>query len=101
MKILTVCSTGLGSSFITQLNIDKALKELGVTGVETDHSDLGSVNKGDADVIFVGRDIADAAKDLGDVVVLNSLIDMKEIKEKLAEALKRHGMDVPQGGQAA
>ena len=101
MKILTVCSTGLGSSFITQLNIDKALKELGVTGVETNHSDLGSVNKGDADIIVVGRDIADAAKDLGDVVVLNSLIDMKEIKEKLAEALKRHGMDVPQGGQTA
>ena len=101
MKILTVCSTGLGSSFITQLNIDKALKELGVTGVETNPSDLGSVNKGDADIIFVGRDIADAAKDLGDVVVLNSLIDMNEIKEKLAEALKRHGMDVPEGGQAA
>ena len=97
MKILTVCSTRLGSSIINQLNIEKALKELGVTG----HSDLGSVNKGDADVIFVGRDIADAAMDLGDVVVLNSLIDMNEIKEKLAEALKRHGMDVPQGGQAA
>ena len=101
MKILTVCSTGLGSSFITQLNIDKALKELGVTGVETDHSDLGPVNKGDADVIFVGRDIADAAKDLGDVVVLNSLIDMNEIKEKLAEALKRHGVDVHEEGQKA
>ena len=72
-----------------------------MTGVETNHSDLGSVNKGDADIIFVGRDIADAAKDLGDVVVLNSLIDMNEIKEKLAEALKRHGMDVPEGGQAA
>lgn len=100
MKILTVCSTGLGSSFMTQLNIDKALKELGVTGVETDHRDLGSVSPGDADVIFVGRDIADAAKDLGDVVVLDSLIDMKEIKEKLIEALKRHGVAVPGEEQA-
>ena len=35
MKIITACSTGLGSSFMTQLNIEKALSNLGVTGVET------------------------------------------------------------------
>ena len=38
MKIYTACSTGLGSSFMTQLNIEKALGELGVEGVETDHT---------------------------------------------------------------
>lgn len=32
MKIITACSTGLGSSFMTQLNIEKALSNLGVTG---------------------------------------------------------------------
>lgn len=95
MKILTVCSTGLGSSFMTQLNIEKALKGLGVTGVETDHRDLGSVSQGDADTIFVGRDIAEAATGLGDVVVLNSLIDMKEITQKVTEALERHGVTIP------
>ncbi|WP_396136835.1 hypothetical protein [Curtobacterium sp. BRB10] len=34
MKILAVCSTGLGSSFMTHMNIDKALGELGGSGVE-------------------------------------------------------------------
>ena len=43
MKIITACSTGLGSSFMTQLNIEKALSNLGVTGVETDHMDIASV----------------------------------------------------------
>ncbi|MFT9008219.1 MAG: PTS sugar transporter subunit IIB [Bifidobacterium sp.] len=95
MKILTVCSTGLGSSFMTQLNIEKALKNLGVDGVETDHKDLGSTNAGDADVVFVGRDIAEAASGLGDVVVLNSLIDMNEITQKVIGALERHGVEVP------
>ncbi len=95
MKILAVCSTGLGSSFMTQLNIEKAVKELGVKDVEVDHADLGSVSAGSADVIFVGRDIAEAAQGLGDVVALNSLIDMKEIREKTAAALKRHGVTIP------
>ena len=40
MKIITACSTGLGSSFMPQLNIEKALSNLGVTGVETDHMDI-------------------------------------------------------------
>ncbi|MCH3975213.1 MAG: PTS sugar transporter subunit IIB [Bifidobacterium tibiigranuli] len=96
MKILTACSTGLGSSFMTQLNIDKALKELGVDGIETDHTDLSSVTPASADVVFVGRDIAEAAEGKnGDIVVLNSLIDMNEIKQKVAAALERHGVAVP------
>ncbi|MFT8357444.1 PTS sugar transporter subunit IIB [Bifidobacterium aquikefiri] len=99
MKFLAVCSTGLGSSFITQLNVEKALRELGVQGIETDHSDLGSVSQGDADVIVVGRDIAEAASGLGDVIVLDSLIDMKEITQKVSSALERHGITVPEKEQ--
>ncbi len=97
MKILAVCSTGLGSSFMTHMNIDKALKELGVSGVDVDHTDLGSASSTPADVVFVGKDIAEAAQGLGDVVVLDSLIDFTEIKTKTAAALNRHGVDVPTG----
>ncbi|MFJ3382154.1 PTS sugar transporter subunit IIB [Curtobacterium sp. NPDC090217] len=95
MKILAVCSTGLGSSFMTHLNIDKALKTLGVSGVEVDHADLGSVSADSADAVFVGRDIAEAAQGLGDVVVLDSLIDQNEIQTKVAATLERHGIEVP------
>ncbi|AXE37645.1 PTS sugar transporter subunit IIB [Acidipropionibacterium virtanenii] len=98
MKILAVCSSGLGSSFMTELNIKKAIEQLGAEGVEVDHADLGSVSPGSADVIFVGRDIAEAAEGLGDVVSLNSLIDLDEIRQKAAEALKRHGVAVPNEG---
>lgn len=96
MKIITACSTGLGSSFMTQLNIEKALKNLGVEGVETDHMDIASVGPTSADVLFVGRDIAEAAQGLlNDVVVLDSLIDMDEITAKVVAALGRHGVEVP------
>lgn len=93
-KFLAVCSTGLGSSFMVQMNIEKILKQLGITGIEVDHADLGSVAKGDAAAVFVGRDIAEAAEGLGDVVVLDSIIDMKELRKKVIAAAQRHGHSV-------
>ncbi|GGF42744.1 PTS lactose transporter subunit IIB [Microbacterium sorbitolivorans] len=91
-KFLAVCSTGLGSSFMVHMNIEKVLKELEISGVTVDHADLGSVANGDADAVFVGRDIADAAQHLGDVVVLDSIIDLGELREKVAAAAQRHGL---------
>jgi len=90
-KFLAVCSTGLGSSFMVHMNIEQVLKELGIAGIDVDHADLGSVSPDSADAIFVGRDIAEAASGLGDVVVLDSIIDLDELKTKVAEAATRHG----------
>jgi PTS system ascorbate-specific IIB component len=101
MKFLAVCSTGLGSSFMVHMNIDKVLKELGVTGVDVDHTDLGSVAKGDADMIFVGADLADSVGGLGDVVVLNSIIDINELRTRVRETLDAKGVSIPEAGSAA
>lgn len=90
-KFLAVCSTGLGSSFMVHMNIDEALKQLGIDDIEVDHADLGSVGPTTADVIFVGNDLADSTAGLGDVVVLDSIIDKNELCEKVAAAAKRHG----------
>ncbi|MDQ0643875.1 PTS sugar transporter subunit IIB [Microbacterium murale] len=89
-KFLAVCSTGLGSSFMVHMNIEKVLKELGVSGITVDHTDLGSVARGDADAVFVGSDLAEAASGIGDVVVLDSIIDLNELRTKVDEAVKRH-----------
>ncbi|MBH0109598.1 PTS sugar transporter subunit IIB [Salinibacterium sp. NG22] len=94
MKFLAVCSTGLGSSFMVHMNIEKVLKELGIAGVDVDHADLGSVAKGDADTIFVGSDLAEAASGLGDVVVLDSIIDLKELKQKVRDTAVRKGITI-------
>lgn len=90
-KFLAVCSTGLGSSFMVRMNIEKILKEIGAEDIEVEHADLGSVAKGDAAAVFVGRDIAEAAEGLGDVVVLDSIIDMNELRTKVTAAALRHG----------
>ena len=90
-KFLAVCSTGLGSSFMVRMNIEKTLKDLGIGGIEVEHADLGSVSSGSADAVFVGRDIAEAASHLGDVVVLDSIIDLNELRDKVQAAAARHG----------
>lgn len=42
MKFAAVCGSGLGSSFMVEMNIQSVLKDLGVEGVEVAHYDMGS-----------------------------------------------------------
>jgi PTS system ascorbate-specific IIB component len=85
MKIMAVCGAGLGSSFMMEMNIKKVLKKLEVTA-EVDHSDLGSVTSDLANVFIMGRDIAYSANLPSEkVIVINNIIDIKELEEKLKE----------------
>ena len=54
-KILAICGSGLGSSFLVQMNIEKVLKELGATEVEVDHADVGSAVVGAADIFVFAQ----------------------------------------------
>ena len=55
LRIGTACGSGLGSSFMVQMNIESILSELGVTGVEVEHYDLGGADPSAADIWLVGR----------------------------------------------
>ncbi|MFB7303429.1 PTS sugar transporter subunit IIB [Heyndrickxia sporothermodurans] len=92
MKILAVCGSGLGTSFMVEMNIKQILDELGVSDVEVEHSDLSSAIPGDADVFFLAKDIADGGAHLGNVVVLESIIDMEELREKVTEFLQQNNV---------
>lgn len=92
MKILAVCGSGLGSSLMLGMNIKDVLKNLGVSGVEVNHSDLGSVTQGMADYIVCGKDIAMAMKQHKNVIVLDSILSKQELSEKLVEVLREHRM---------
>lgn len=92
MKILAVCGSGLGTSFMVEMNINQILGELGVTGVEVSHSDLSSATPGDADVFFLAKDIAEGGAHLGEVVVMESIIDMDELQTKVTQVLEEKGL---------
>ena len=53
---------------------------------------MGSATSNDADVWFVGRDLEDSAKHLGDVRVLQSIIDMDELREAITELCKEKNL---------
>lgn len=90
MKILVCCGSGLGSSFMIEMNIKKVINELNLSGIEVDHSDLASAKGIQADIYVGTRDIAVRLEDLGgEVISLNNMIDINELKEKLIEVLKK------------
>ncbi|MGE9550308.1 PTS sugar transporter subunit IIB [Erwinia amylovora] len=85
MKIMAVCGSGLGSSFMMEMNIKKVLKNIDVTA-DVDHSDLGSVTPDLADVFVMAKDIAYSANLPEDkVIIVNNIIDLKEIEQKMRE----------------
>ena len=90
MKFAAVCGSGLGSSFMVEMNINSVLSQLGVSGVEVSHYYLGSASPDLADVFFVGGDLADSAQHLGNVVVLDSIIDLDELKQKVEQVCKEN-----------
>ena len=89
MKILVCCGNGLGSSFMIEMNIKKALQEIGAEA-EVSHCDLASAGGVKADIYVGKRDIARQLTGLGgEVVSLNNMIDKKELTEKIAAAVAK------------
>lgn len=92
MKIAAVCGSGLGSSFMVDMNMQSILKKKGIGSVETTHFDVGSAVPGSADYFFVGKDLENSVHNLDNVIVLDSIIDKKELGEKLQKVLDENGI---------
>ncbi|WP_024614898.1 PTS sugar transporter subunit IIB [Clostridium sp. Ade.TY] len=87
-KIMAVCGSGLGSSFMVEMNITDVLRELGVDDqYEASHTSLADVVATDADIFVTGIDLADSASHLPELIILDSLLDRDELKVKIQEKL--------------
>ena len=84
MKIMAVCGSGLGSSFMVEMNIKKVLKKLNIQA-EVEHSDLSSATPGAADVFVMAKDIAASASVPEEqLVIISNIIDINELETKLS-----------------
>lgn len=93
MKFLVVCGHGLGSSFMVEMNAKQALSELNAPNdLEVEHSDLGSASSDMADIFICGRDLADNLSRLGELIVLDNILDKDELKEKLKGKLEERDL---------
>ena len=82
-SILCCCGSGLGSSMMVSMNAERALQNLGIKGVNVDHTTVSEVNPNSADLFIVGKDLAYVFKDYPSVIVLDELMNMNELTTKL------------------
>nr|WP_263314194.1 PTS sugar transporter subunit IIB [Mammaliicoccus sp. Marseille-Q6498] len=93
MKILVVCGHGLGSSFMVEMNAQEGLKNLQApSDIKVEHSDIMSASPDMADLFICGRDLEENAQRLGEVIVLDNILDKEELQNKLEEKLKALNM---------
>ena len=95
MKFFCICQSGLGSSFMVQMNIQNLLSSEGVSEeITVEHADVGSTTADMADYFFVEKTLGEAVSALpkDKVVLLNSLIDQNEIKAAVNRILDDEGI---------
>jgi PTS system ascorbate-specific IIB component len=76
---------GLGTSLLAKMNVEKALKQLGVSGVSVEHSSISDALVNKFDLYVVSKDLAKEVASLPNVVVLENLMDGKELETKLRQ----------------
>ena len=82
-KILCFCGSGLITGFMLEMNAKKALKNLGITGVEVDHTTIDDVVPGAADLFICGSDLIAKAESAGQAIGLDNMVSMDEMTQKL------------------
>lgn len=87
-KIMCFCGSGLGTSYIMEMNAKKALKNLGIDGVVVEHSTIDDVVPGAADLFICSADLVQNAEKAGRTIGLNNMVNVSEIQEKLKKAFE-------------
>ena len=96
-SIMCCCGSGLGSSMLVRMNVEKTLQKIGVSGVSVTHSSLSDAAEGAADLfvvgqfghtfdvsgVVVGKDLENFVKQLPRVVILDNIMDKTELENKL------------------
>ncbi|ARU91701.1 PTS system ascorbate-specific enzyme IIC/IIB [Spiroplasma clarkii] len=81
MKIVAVCGSGLGSSFLIEMNINETCKALKIDA-EVSHINLGSFDPNATDVVVCGADLEDSIE-FQEKIVLQNIVDKDETFEKI------------------
>jgi PTS system ascorbate-specific IIB component len=84
--IVCCCGMGMGTSLLAKMNIEKALKNIGVSGVSVEHCTLSEAKGSKYDLYVVSKDLAEPAASLSSVLILDNILSVKEAETKLKEA---------------
>lgn len=88
IRIVTLCGMGFGSSLTLKMAIDKILSANGIKA-EIVAWDLGSFKGQSADIVVAPSDMKKHLESYqGKVVLVNNLIDQKEIESKVLPVVR-------------
>lgn len=87
-RIMAVCGSGLGTSFMVEMNIKDVLNAEGITNCDVSHNSLADATADQAEIFVTARDLEASASHLPNLIALDSLLDKEELKAKLMEKLK-------------
>ena len=82
-RILCCCMSGLGSSFLVEMNVKKVLQKLGMDDVSVNHAGVYDAGPGVADLFICAADIKEECEKYGPTIAQNSLTDYDELEQKL------------------
>lgn len=90
MKIYVICGAGVGTSLLLKMNVEKALSELSIPKpyevLNTSVSLAKSIN---ADLIYSFESFVPDLKHItSNIIVIDNLMDVEEIKKKTREYFK-------------
>ncbi|OCN05803.1 PTS ascorbate transporter subunit IIB [Erysipelotrichaceae bacterium MTC7] len=88
-RIMCCCGSGLGSSMLVRMNVEKTLKKLDYQGIDVTHSSVSDATENAADLFVVGKDLEQFVSQLPRVIVLDNIMDMNELETKLDAELKK------------
>ena len=91
MKILCVCGLGMGSSLILKMSVDSAMKQLGVQ-CDIEHCAAGTMIGMTYDLMVASSDFKDGMEGRENVVFVDNVIKVDEIKEVLKVYLEEKGL---------
>ncbi|OCN03121.1 PTS lactose transporter subunit IIB [Clostridium sp. W14A] len=96
MKLACVCQSGLGTSFMVQMNLQAILQEenLDMNEFQLDHIDVGSATPDAADYFFIEKTLVTALPNIPaeKIVSLDSIIDKEVARAALNIVLDRNGI---------
>lgn len=90
LTVLTVCGAGVGSSLMVKMNAEDLLKKYEIKS-KLINSDVTSAKGNQADILVTTKDIYKLIPDIkvSEVVILNNMVSVKELEEKLIPACNR------------
>lgn len=92
-RVLVVCGTGMGSSMILKVMVDRVVSENQLP-IIVDSDVVAGAKSSQADFFVSGLDLVPTLEKIGRPVVgIKNMIDRKEILEKLQEQLARFKRD--------